>query len=157
MSSLVTRRATPDDVDPICDQRARIFLEAGRPAQLVARLADTTRAWHAQRLADGRYRGWLTEVEGEAVAGVGLIFLDWAPGASHPDADRRGLVLNLYVDPGHRGRGLAKSLLRQVEVEAMAEGVTYLVLHATDQGRPLYEAMDWRPTTEMSKTLRAAA
>ena len=147
------RPSTLHDLEVICAQRALIFLESGRSPELIERIAGPTRAWHAEHMADGRYHGWLAEVGGEPVGGVGLVFLDWCPGASHPDADRRGLVLNLYVDPAHRGRGIARALMGQVEDAAHRRGVFFLVLHATDAGRPLYERLNWRATNEMSLSL----
>ena len=156
MAEAVIRCATPDDLDLICDHRARIFLEAGRPRGTVERIAEPTRAWHRQRLIDGRYSGWIAESADRPVASCGLVFLDWAPGFSHPDTDRRGLVLNLYVEPDYRGRGLARTLLRNAQESARAQGVTFLVLHATESGRPLYEHLGWSPTTEMSLRLEAA-
>jgi len=38
--------------------------------------------------------------------------LDWPPHPLHPNEDRRGYVLNLYVEPGYRGRGVARDLMR---------------------------------------------
>ena len=152
---LTIRMATPEDLDLICGHRGSIVLESGHPSELVERIALAMRAWHSERLVDGRYRGWLAEADGEPLAGIGLVLLDWCPGPSHPDTDRRGLVLNLYVEPQHRRRGLAKALLKRVEDEARILGVTFLVLHASKTGRPVYESMNWRATTEMSLTLQS--
>ncbi|CAN5373445.1 hypothetical protein BH09PSE2_BH09PSE2_06940 [soil metagenome] len=62
-------------------------------------------------------------------------------------------MLNVWVDPLHRGRGLAKRLMQELQTEAHRLGVFFLVLHATDAGRPLYERMNWRATNEMSLSL----
>ena len=80
--------------------------------------------------------------------------LDWPPHPLHPDQDRRGYVLNVYVEPAHRGQGIAKALMKAGETEFEKRGIDFLVLHATDAGRPLYEAMDWAsPDSEMVKRL----
>jgi predicted acetyltransferase len=61
--------------------------------------------------------------------------------------------LNVYVEPAHRGRGLAKMLMREAEAELARRGVSFAILHATRMGRPLYEKIGWAQTAEMSKQM----
>jgi GNAT superfamily N-acetyltransferase len=141
------------DVDLVCDQRLRMFQEARKDPGALARMQAPFQAWLQSHLRSGQYLGWIAEDGGRAIGGVGLMFLDFAPGPSHPDCDRRGFVLNLFVEPDRRGEGVAKALMRKVEDEARARATPFLVLHASDLGRPLYESMNWRATNEMSLTL----
>lgn len=157
MAEAVIRPVATQDVDVICDQRQRIFLEDGRAPELLERAQAPFRAWLISHLRSGQYLGWLVEQDGKPFAGCGLTFMDWAPGPSHPESDRRGLVLNLYVDPAHRGQGWGKALMQRVEAEARARDVPYVVLHASKLGRGLYEALNWRPTNEMALVLSPEA
>ena len=86
-----------------------------------------------------------------AVAGIGLMVIDWPPHPSHPNEDRRGYVLNVFVEPSHRRQGLAKMLMQLGEAEFARRGVSFAILHATQMGRPLYEKIGWAQTSEMSK------
>ena len=82
------------------------------------------------------------------------IFIDWPPHFEHPTVDRRAYVLNVYIAPSHRGRGLARHMMGMCEDESRARRVPYMVLHASPMGRPLYERMNWQATNEMSLSLQ---
>lgn len=131
-----------------------MFRDAGRAQALLDAMAEPFRDWLEPRLADGRYFGFIAECDGQAVGGIGLMVLEWPPHPLHPTQDRRGYVLNVYVEPTHRGQGIARALMKAGEAEFQNRGIAFLVLHATEQGRPLYEAMAWTaPGSEMVKPL----
>lgn len=150
---MATRPLTPADIDDICRHRTAMFREAGRDAAALAAMAPTFRAWLEPRLADGRYVGWMVEDDGHVVAGLGMMVIEWPPHPTHPDDGRRGSIFNVYVEPSHRRRGLARELMRLALDEARRRGIRHLVLHATEDGRPLYEGLGFRPTSEMALTL----
>jgi GNAT superfamily N-acetyltransferase len=64
-------------------------------------------------------------------------------------------VLNVYVEPSHRQRGIARTLMDRAEAEFRGRGLPYAILHATEMGRPLYAGRGWAPTTEMAKAVDA--
>jgi ribosomal protein S18 acetylase RimI-like enzyme len=111
------------------------------------------REWLAPRLADGSYFGFIVEDDGNPVAGIGLMLIDWPPHPSHPSQDKRGYVLNVFVEPDYRRRGLGKFLMDAGDAELTRRGVSFSVLHATRMGVPLYERLGWSRTSEMSKSL----
>jgi GNAT superfamily N-acetyltransferase len=126
-----------------------MFREAGRVHEVLEAMTVPFRLWLQPRLERGDYFGWIVEHKGVAVAGVGMMLIDWPPNPSHPTQDRHGYVLNVFVDPAHRGKGLAKELMRLTTDEARRRGLQLMVLHATEMGRPLYEKLGWTPTAEM--------
>jgi GNAT superfamily N-acetyltransferase len=111
------------------------------------------RVWLKPRLEDYRYFGWIVEDGGAPVAGIGMMIIDWPPHPSHPTEAARGYVLNMFVEPAHRRSGLGKQLMAMAQDEAASRGVGFMVLHATAQGRGLYEQLGWKQTTEMSLTV----
>jgi GNAT superfamily N-acetyltransferase len=119
--------------------RDRALLDA-----MVEGCRDLLRLW----LGEGVYRGWLAEGEGAVVAGGGLIVSRWLPNAADP-LSRRATILNLYTERGHRRQGLARALMAAMIAWCREEGFTVVTLDASDDGRPLYEAMGFRPTTQM--------
>jgi GNAT superfamily N-acetyltransferase len=127
-----------------------MFAEAGFAADSLAAMAEPFRRWLAPRLADERYFGWIIECDGAAVAGLGMIIIEWPPHPAHPTQDRRGYVLNVFVEPAHRSRGLATRLMMMAREEARRRGIGFMVLHTTALGRPVYERLGWTPTTEMA-------
>lgn len=147
----VIRAIEASDLDEVCRQREAMFVDVGRDAQVVASMAPAAREWFATRLASGHYFGFIAQQGDRAVGGVGLLELDWPPHFHHPMQSRRGYVLNMYVHPDMRRRGLARALMAASEAEFRRRGLQYAVLHASEFGKPLYADMGWAPTNEMSK------
>jgi GNAT superfamily N-acetyltransferase len=58
-------------------------------------------------------------------------------------------VLNVYTEPQHRRQGLARKLMLVVLDWCRANRVRPVILHSSDEGRPLYESLGFRPTSEM--------
>ena len=144
------RTATPADADVITHHRRRMFVDAGRQDNRVLDvMAEHFKPWVEVRLADGRYFGWLTTAEGKVVAGAGLIVLDWPPHPLDPRQDKRGYLLNVYVEPEHRRKKLASHLIDQALAEARRQKIRVIALHSTDAGKPLYESNGFRSTNEM--------
>ena len=67
---------------------------------------------------------------------------------------RRAYVLNMYTEPAHRRRGLAKRVLEAIVVWCREQGFKVVLLHASDAGRPLYRQFGFEPTNEMRLLLR---
>ena len=149
--ALTTRRLLPSDLEMICTHRQAMFLEAGGdPAQLRL-MSEHFRPWLEPRLRDGRYFGFALMDAHQAVAAIGLMSLDWPPHPSHPTQGERGYVLNVFIEPAYRRRGLATALMQLAQAEFTQRGISFAVLHATEAGRPVYEGLGWRPTAEMAK------
>jgi GNAT superfamily N-acetyltransferase len=130
-----------------------MFMASGRSADVVTPMDVPFRAWLEPKLAAGAYFGWIAEAAGVPVGGLGMMEIDWPPHPSHPAQARRGYVLNVYVEPAHRGRGVAGALMRLATDEGRRRGLELMVLHATAMGRPMYEKLGWTQTAEMSLSL----
>ena len=142
-----------DDIDLICRHREEMFRDAGRSDDVLTPMTERFREWVRPRLLDGSYFGYVVLDDGVPVAGIGLMLIDWPPHPEHPTHEKRGYVLNVYVEPDYRQRGLARELMRLAETEFVRRGVCFAVLHATEKGRSLYQELGWNGTTEMAKTL----
>ncbi len=142
------------DLDLVECHRAEMFREMGCPEADLAAIRADFRVWLEPRLRDGSYFGWVIEQDQCPAAGLGMMVLDWPPHPYHPVDSRRAYILNVFVEPEHRGKGLAKALMVLARGEAKKRGITFMVLHASPQGRPLYEKLGWKPTSEMSFSIR---
>lgn len=130
-----------------------MFRDAGSDDATLHAMAGHFRQWLAPRLADGSYFGFIASCDGRPAGGIGLMLIDWPPHPLHPTHDRRGYVLNLFIEPEHRRRGLAQRLMQLAEQTFAESGVELSVLHATEKGRPLYTKLGWGATAEMAKSL----
>lgn len=144
-----TRLATEADAELIGEQRRRMFVDSSQGSE--ARLKEVTEKfvpWVRERLADGRYVGWLTAEDGRVVAGAGVLFMDFPPHWMDPEPVR-AYLLNVYVEPEFRGRWLARELLKIAVADARRRGIKVVSLHASSFGRPLYERNGFKTTSEM--------
>jgi GNAT superfamily N-acetyltransferase len=149
------RAVAPQDLDLICRHREEMFRDAGTPDTELAVMTQHFARWLRPRLADGTYFGFILTAGGQPAGGVGLMLIDWPPHPLHTTTDRRGYVLNLFVEPEHRRRGLARKLMQVAEQELAKRGAAFLILHATEKGRPLYSELGWLPgSAEMVKKLQ---
>jgi GNAT superfamily N-acetyltransferase len=144
------RTATPEDLETILYQRMAMFRAMGfqEPAVLASIRRDSIE-YLRDALNQGTYRGWFAVTgSGAVVAGCGVLIAAW-PGGPWDGQARRAWVLNVYSEPAYRRRGLARRLM-QVAIEwARSEGFRILSLHASREGRPLYQSLGFEPTNEM--------
>lgn len=110
-NGFVVRQILPCDLDLICAHREAMFRESGRSEEVLQQMAAPFRRWLEPRLMSGDYFGHVLSDNGQPIAGIGLMLIDWPPHPAHPEQDSRGYVLNVYVDPGYRRRGIARQLM----------------------------------------------
>jgi len=109
-------------------------------------VARPFRAWLQAHMASGSYRAWVVEHDGRTiVAGGGATIIPWPPGPRYP-GDRLAFVYNVYVEPAHRRRGLARRVMESIHAYCRANGITSLALNASADGRPLYESLGYQVT-----------
>lgn len=157
MSDLDVRPILPHDIDVICRHREAMFRESGRSEEVLQQMAAPFRAWLEPRLNTGDYFGYVLAEHSTPIAGIGLMLIDWPPHPAHPQQDHRGYVLNVYVEPSYRRRGIARRLMALADAAFAERGVDYAVLHATAQGQPLYAGLGWAATSEMARSLRTGS
>jgi GNAT superfamily N-acetyltransferase len=149
------REGTFEDLETILHQRRMMFYDMGNrdEAALSAMLA-TSRPFFASRLRDGMYHAWLAEdASKHVVAGGGLMIFDYHSSPRDP-FPRRAMVVNMYTEPAYRRQGIARKLVEIMIDWCRKEGFGSVWLHASDDGRPLYEKLGFRQTNEMRLMLR---
>jgi GNAT superfamily N-acetyltransferase len=146
------RSVTNQDIEVICSHRERMFLEAGHPEQLLALMTQHYRPWMESLLQARMYYGRVAQIDESIVGSIGWMKVPWPPHPMHPEQSERGYVLNLFVEPVHRGKGIARSLMAYVDTEFLGQGIEYCILHSTPMARSMYEKMGWKGTSEMART-----
>ena len=108
-----------------------------------------TREYLQHRVADGTFRGWIAEIDGEPVASAAVIVWPKPPGTnSHTPGE--AYLLNVYTRPEHRGRGLASALTERILEWCEEQGLQRMSLHATEAGARVYSRFGFKPrATEM--------
>jgi GNAT superfamily N-acetyltransferase len=155
------RQATPSDAAVIGWHRARMFQDMGLvPDELFESFQTKALDRLGKALASGDYFGWLVSQHNapqKIIAGAGVIIRQVPPfpirrenGEITIAEGRQGLIVNVFTEPEWRRRGLAQLLMEQIIAWSREQQLDGLVLHASDDGRALYEKLGFVPTTEMS-------
>jgi len=141
------REATMGDAAAIVRHRIGMFRDMGVP-QDEPRTVETFSAWLVEHLPAGVYRGWVVETAGGAIAaGGGVTLLPWPPGP-RSFAGRMPIVYNMYTEPPHRRRGLARAVLLAIEGWCRDQGLTLIGLAASADGRHLYDALGYESSPQ---------
>jgi GNAT superfamily N-acetyltransferase len=140
------RLATLADADVLVRHRIGMFTDMGVP--LDARTLDEAfRAWLAEVLPKGTYRAWLVDApDGSVAGGGGITIIPWPPGPRYA-GDRLAFVYNVYTEPLHRRRGLARLVMDTIHGWCRDEGIGSMALNASRDGKPLYESMGYAEST----------
>lgn len=145
-----TRIVTPEDARLIAAHRRAMFaaMRAADEAALDA-IERVSVPWTERMIREGKYLGWIASEGGRPVASAGMMILDWPPHPLDPEGTLRGYLLNVFVEPAYRKRGLARGLVQLCLDEARRRKIRIVTLHASDAGRPLYESLGFAITNEM--------
>ena len=144
------RRAFIKDAAKIAKHRRAMFRDMGYQDEaaldsMMARFLP----WLEAKMTSGDYLAWLAVTDTDlVVAGAGLWLMDWPPHMVGSGA-RRGNILNVYTEPEFRRRGLARKLMEAVLEWCQANAVDIVVLHASPEGRTLYESLGFQASNEM--------
>lgn len=151
MSELIhIRPATFDDVPVIVTHRRRMFEDMGsRDEAILKQVCEEFDLWVRVRLAQGLFKNWVAHTEDQRiVASASLWLMDWPPSVVGR-SEYRGSLFNVYTEPEFRRRGLAKQLTQTALDWCWENDIDTVVLHASDQGRNVYESVGFTPTNEM--------
>ena len=147
------RPATTADIPAVVAHREQMFRDMGISAEFEA-MAAATRAWLADAVPSGDYRGWIAEAgDGTVAGGGGLIVIPWPPGPFQMDP-RCGFVFNVYTDPAHRQQGVGRRLMAAMHDWCRAQGIERVVLNASTFGRQLYTDMGYVVSDEPMMRLK---
>jgi len=119
-------------------------------------MLTAAQSYFERAIPAGEYHGWLAtppDRPREIIAGAGVLLTTLLPtpagGGTDVSRGPQGLIMNVFTEKGWRRRGLATLLVRHVLGWARERGVARLVLHASDEGRPLYLGLGFVENNEM--------
>jgi GNAT superfamily N-acetyltransferase len=143
------RKASADDAEIILHHRVGMFTDMGIDPALVAKMAAPFRAWIGEEFSAGRFETWFACAEdGQVIAGAGFWLYQWIPSPLAPQTVR-AYILNVYTERDYRQQGIARRLIEEIIAHCREKGYAVVMLHASQQGRPIYEALNFKQTNEM--------
>jgi ribosomal protein S18 acetylase RimI-like enzyme len=155
------READATDIPLLARHRAAMFRDMGKLAtHQEETLVRATATYLRDAMPRGDYLAWVAQDTGEPPAIIGGAGAQLRPLLPRPgfgddlELGPEAIVLNVYVEPAWRRRGAAEALMRAV-LDALAQrGIRRIVLHASDDGRRLYERLGFVSTNEMVRNPR---
>jgi len=155
MTGRVTiREASLADIPEILRQRRAMYVDMNyNDAAALDAMVKLTSGYLEEAIANGSFRAWLACEGKSAVAGGAIVISPW-PAHAYDLECRRVTILNVYTNPTHRRRGLARKLMQTMIVWCRQEGFARVTLHASDDGRHLYESLGFGVSNEMRLKLR---
>jgi ribosomal protein S18 acetylase RimI-like enzyme len=142
--------ATVDDAPLIAAHRRAMFAAiGGTSASILDAMSRSFEPWVSRMIAESKYIGWITQDDARPIAGAGLLVLDWPPHPFNPAGEHRAYLLNVFVEPEYRKRGLARALVQHCMAEARSRSLRVVALHSSDAARRIYEDLGFRSTNEM--------
>lgn len=144
------RPTVPGDLAVLVRHRGDMFRAMGyRDESALQAMEAAFERWVTIRMQCGEYLAWLAvNGNGVPVAGAGVWLMDWLPHMVGPGAPRANIV-NVFVEPEWRRRGIARELMHAVLDACRERGIRAVILHASPEGRALYESLGFMPTNEM--------
>lgn len=151
------RPAGARDIPTLAHHRTAMFRDMGQLApDREESLTQATASYLREAFPRGEYLAWIAEDRGmppAVIGGAGVqlrpILPRPQPGGDDLELGPEAIVLNVYVEPQWRRRGVAGTLMRAVLDALGTRGIRRIVLHPSTDGRPLYERLGFQPTNEM--------
>ncbi len=134
----------------VLHHRWAMFRDMGQgTAEELARMVTAAEPTLAQALDDGSYRHWLAvDASGRVIGGGGVLLCLW-PANPKDACTERAMILNVYTEPEFRRQGVARRIVQTILDWIRARGLRSANLHASDEGRVLYEKLGFVATNEM--------
>jgi GNAT superfamily N-acetyltransferase len=153
MDAFEIRKALVADIPEIARQRRLLLqLADGASDEALDDMVPRMEGYLATAMPAGYFHAWLAEKDGAVVGGAAVVVHVHPPSTKEP-MTRRAHILNVFIYPEHRRRGAGRRLMETAIEWCRAEGFRFADLHATDEGRPLYESLGFRPTNHMRMRL----
>jgi GNAT superfamily N-acetyltransferase len=153
-SDIAIREAGPDDIPEILRQRRAMYEDMDyKDSEKLAAMVSLSAQYLTGALAEGSFRAWLA-LDGNHVVGGGAVVI--SPWPAHPyDLEcRHATILNVYTHKEYRRRGIARRIMQTMIDWCKGQGFARVALHASKDGRHLYESLGFEPSNEMRLKLR---
>src|SRR5579862_6171022 len=139
------RPATLADLPLLLRYRRAMAEEMDTPdPAAVDRMIAALEPYLRAAIPEGRWHAWIAEPGGCGAVEI----VQWVPSRLDP-TPRRAWIHSVYVEPAFRRRGIGRQLTETMVAWCREQGFRSIYLHASEQGRLLYETLGFETSTEM--------
>lgn len=145
------REASPDEDFFIAEHFYKLWRDNDVPTHSIkSNWLDITLQFISHARKELGYKAFVAEVDGLAIGSASCqLFAGLYPNVLAEHYRKYGYIWGVYVEPLHRGQGIAKKLtLRSVDY-LKSLNCTRAILHASPSGKPVYSSLSFSETNEM--------
>jgi len=150
------RRANIKDVEVLIDFRVRFLNELyNHPEDDETEiLRKALREYFSEAIPSNDFIAWLAEYNGKIIGTSGMVVWQMPARYGGLESGKLGYILNLYIIPEARRKGICTRLLNELIEEAKSLGLTYLHLHASEDGINIYRKAGFAEPDQIELKLR---
>lgn len=106
------------------------------------------RDYYARAITAGAHVALFAAIDGETAGCGGVCFHDEMPSPDNPSG-RCAYLMNIYVRPRFRRRGIGAAIVRRLVAEARNRGIEKTYLETSGSGRSLYRSLGFAEMPDM--------
>jgi GNAT superfamily N-acetyltransferase len=142
--------AQASDLGTLVSHRQKMWLDIHPElSEEVRESEELVRRWIKKRLSSKNLIGFIVRARDGEVAGSGCIWIREEQPRPTNSRLEAPYLMSMYTEEKFRRRGVAKMVVKAAIGWARDHGYERLVLHASSEGRPLYEGLGFQPSSEM--------
>src|SRR3989304_3668965 len=146
MNELYFKKAEKKDAAVLAEYRFKMFNERLPDDNLderKAEIVDECTRYYLDDINDKNHYSIIAFV-GRTAVGCGTILLEERPPSPKHRINLSAYILNIYVDTGYRGRGIARKIIDHLHEYARSRGVRKIGLNASRFGHGLYKKIGYK-------------
>jgi len=154
-TALTFREATSLDIPEVLRQRRGMYFDMGYRDEVgLDGMVATSQHYMEEAMANGSLHAWIAEIPDGNIAGGGVVIVSPWLSRPHSHLCKQANILNVYTYPAYRRQGVARVIVHTLIAWCRGQGFAYVSLHASADGKPLYELLGFEPNNEMRLKLR---
>mgnify|MGYP002517787539 FL=1 len=131
------RIATISDCEALTDIRMQMRKELGADFNSELIYAETL-DFFKRNIKSGVHIAFICEHNRQMIATAGITLFEIMPTTEHPNG-KVARLMNMYVVPFFRSKGIAKEMLNRIMAYAEEHGIGKVMLNPSQMGKSLYE------------------
>lgn len=135
------KKASLSDLEILVSTRVNVLRSANQLDLSVdmKEVEKSSRLYYQEALASDNHTAFLVYNADDNVIGAGAVSYYQVMPTYHNPSGKKAYIMNMYVAPEHRRKGIATKLLDLLIADSKERGIDYITLEATQMGRKLYE------------------
>ncbi|HOV28304.1 MAG TPA: GNAT family N-acetyltransferase [Pseudobacteroides sp.] len=138
------RRGNIEDINSLVELRLNLLKEVGniKDDTNIEELKKSSIDYFEKKIDNG-FLFWVAEDNLKVIGISGLVFMERPPENGNLTG-LEGYIMNIYIVPTYRHKGIAIGILKKMILFLKEMGVKRVWLHATEDGRIIYDKIGFK-------------